>query len=178
MNPSSAPAYTSWCGGRPSPPTPGQVAEKNSSLRLDRLAKGEVFWSFLPFPLSLSIAACMTGFPTRIHRVQLCAVRPLAMPFLALLWTLMHVIDESSPLFRGTAESLVAEGSSGSSLLVSITGYDESISATVTARRNYVAKTLLFGHDFIEIIDQLPAGELMLDLTHFHDTVPVASTIT
>jgi inward rectifier potassium channel len=96
-------------------------------------------------------------------------------PVLALTWTLVHVIDESSPLYGITAESLVAEGSS---LLVSVTGYDESISATVTARRRYLAETLLFGHDFIDIIDQLPTGELVLDLTHFHDTVPVAVAIT
>jgi inward rectifier potassium channel len=94
-------------------------------------------------------------------------------PILAFSWTLMHAIDETSPLHGLSAEQLRAESSF---LLVSITGYDESISATVTARHNYQADAILFGRDFVDIVDQLPGGELVLDLTHFHDTVPAVTT--
>ena len=92
-------------------------------------------------------------------------------PLIGLSWTLIHVIDELSPLHGTTAASLEEEGCV---LLVTISGYDEAISAAVTARHSYFAKSLRFGHRFMDIMDVLPTGETVLDLEHFHDTVPAA----
>ena len=94
-------------------------------------------------------------------------------PFLGLSWTLIHIINENSPLYGSTAESLLAEGCT---LLISVSGYDESISSAVTARKTYQAQDLLFEHRFVDIMDQLPTGEIVLDLNHFHETIPAPST--
>jgi inward rectifier potassium channel len=94
-------------------------------------------------------------------------------PLVALSWALIHVIDELSPLHGATTASLEQEGSI---LLASVSGYDESISAPVTARHAYFAKSLQFGRRFVDITDQLPSGELVLDLEHFHDTVAASES--
>jgi inward rectifier potassium channel len=91
-------------------------------------------------------------------------------PLLGLSWSLLHPIDESSPLWGMTAESLAAEGSY---LLASVSGYDESISAPVIGRRSYRPDRILFGHRFVDILDSRPTGEIVIDLTRFHDTVPI-----
>jgi inward rectifier potassium channel len=94
-------------------------------------------------------------------------------PMLGLSWTLVHYIDEDSPLHGATPEMLEKEGSS---LLVSISGYDESISANVTARHTYRPGALLYGHRFVNIIEYLPTGEIELDMRHFHDVVELPET--
>ena len=95
-------------------------------------------------------------------------------PMLALSWTLIHVIDQDSPLYGLTPEILEQEGST---VLVSISGYDESISASVTARQTYFPRALLYNHHFVNIVEYLPTGEVALDMTHFHDTVPLAAAV-
>lgn len=94
-------------------------------------------------------------------------------PMLGLSWTLVHFIDEGSALHDITPEALEEEGSS---LLVSISGYDESISANVTARHAYRPKALLYGHRFVNIIEYLPTGEIELDMRRFHDVVELPET--
>ena len=96
-------------------------------------------------------------------------------PILSLSWSLIHLIDETSPLWGTTAEDLEKEGGL---LVASISGYDESISANVVARQTYSAGKVLFDREFIDVIDQLPTGEVVLDMARFHDTVPVVRPIT
>jgi inward rectifier potassium channel len=91
-------------------------------------------------------------------------------PMLALSWTLIHVIDQDSPLHGLTPDILEQEGST---VLVSIAGYDESISASVTARQTYHPRVLLYNHHFVNIVEYLPTGEVALDMTHFHDVAPL-----
>jgi len=92
-------------------------------------------------------------------------------PVISLSWTLIHQIDEQSPLWGLTAADLEREDVL---LLASISGYDESISASVVARQTYPARAILFDHEFIDVMDQLPTGEVVLDIARFHDTAPAA----
>jgi len=92
-------------------------------------------------------------------------------PMIGLSWSLIHVIDERSPLWGITAAALELEGGM---LLASISGYDESISAAVVARQSYPANKVLFDHEFVDVMDQLPTGEVVLDMARFHDAEPVA----
>lgn len=95
-------------------------------------------------------------------------------PIIGLSWTLIHPIDEQSPLWGLTAADLARD----SDLLVaSISGYDESISASVVARQTYTAGAILFDHEFVDVIDQLPTGEVVLDMARFHDAVPVVRAV-
>ena len=65
--------------------------------------------------------------------------------FLPLTWTVVHPIDESSPLFGETPESL---RESQSELLVLLSGFDEMFSATVQTRTSFIPDEVLFGYRF------------------------------
>ena len=91
------------------------------------------------------------------------------LPVLSLSWTLIHPIDEQSPLWNLTPERIEAEAPT---LLVSVSGFDESISAPITDRKVYRAPDVRQGHVFVDIIRDLPSGYIELDLTRLHDTTP------
>jgi inward rectifier potassium channel len=91
-------------------------------------------------------------------------------PMLGLSWTMIHVIDEKSPLHGVTREQL---GDMMSTLLVSVNGYDESISSAIVARHTYLVDTILFDRRFADIISDSAEGQVVLDVRRFHDTMAV-----
>jgi len=105
----------------------------------------------------------------RFHDVKL--VRN-TISFFALSWTVMHVVDEHSPLAGADASSL---SSSASELIISLTGLDETFSQTVHARHSYLAEELVWDARFIDILKR-DGGKLIVDYARFHDveTVPAA----
>lgn len=90
-------------------------------------------------------------------------------PVLTLSWTLIHPIDEESPLFQMTEAQLKDEGPS---LLVSISGFDEAISSSINDRHNYRPGDIRMGHVFTHILQDMDDGAIQIDLTRIHDTVP------
>ncbi len=96
-------------------------------------------------------------------------------PVISLSWSMIHRIDEQSPFWGTTAADLERDGGM---LIASIKGYDESISASVVARQTYPAHNVLFDHEFIDVMDQLPTGEVVLDMARFHDVAPVVRVVT
>jgi inward rectifier potassium channel len=92
-------------------------------------------------------------------------------PIVALSWTLIHIIDETSPLWGKSIEDLDAEDVS---IFVSIGGYDEGISARIVDRKTYPANRVLYGHAFEDIMSDAPDGTIILDLNRFHNTREMA----
>ena len=88
----------------------------------------------------------------------------------AITWTVFHTLDESSPLFGATRESLAAERIG---LVVTLIGVDETLSQTVNARHNWDGEQILFDRKFVDVLTDNPDGSRTLDLTKFHDTVPI-----
>jgi inward rectifier potassium channel len=107
---------------------------------------------------------------TRFRRFNELKLVRNNIPVLSLSWTLIHKIDEESPLWAMTAERLEAESPT---LLVSITGFDESISSIINDRKTYRAENIRVAHVFADILRDLPGGFVELDLTRIHDTEPV-----
>ncbi|MCL1463247.1 ion channel [Argonema galeatum] len=91
-------------------------------------------------------------------------------PIFALTWTIMHPIDEMSPLYGLTAESLAE---TNLDLVVTLTGLDETVSQTIHARHNFVAQDIRWNMRFVDIFSRMPEGKLAIDYTHFHDVTPV-----
>jgi inward rectifier potassium channel len=87
-------------------------------------------------------------------------------PVFALTWTLMHRIDESSPLFGWSHERLQQQRAR---IIASITGHDETMAAPVHALHDYAADQIAFEHRFADIISTGEDGERVIDLTRFHD---------
>jgi inward rectifier potassium channel len=92
-----------------------------------------------------------------------------SIPVLTLSWTVIHVIDEESPLFGMTDERMAAEAPA---IMLSISGFDEAISSVVNDRQTYRRENMRFGHVFIDMLRDLPDGMIELDLTRIHDTRP------
>jgi inward rectifier potassium channel len=90
-------------------------------------------------------------------------------PTFALTWTIMHMVDETSPLRGWSAEDLV---SSDRALIITLSGFDETSNQFVHARREYSTKDVLVGHDYQDILRNDEAGVTWLDYTKFHATSP------
>jgi inward rectifier potassium channel len=88
-------------------------------------------------------------------------------PMFALSWTIMHVIDESSPLHGWTAADLAQ---SDENLIVMFEGHDETASQTLRARGNYPLAEALDGQEYDDVISVDADGQVTIDYTHFHDT--------
>jgi len=91
--------------------------------------------------------------------------------FLALTWTVVHPIDESSPLKGMKAadlERLQAE------VLILIRGYDDSFTQVVNTRYSYRWEEVEWSARFAPAFDVSPAGHLVLDLDKVSATSPAA----
>jgi inward rectifier potassium channel len=91
-------------------------------------------------------------------------------PIFALSFTVMHPIDEQSPLFGATPESLALEGAE---LLVTVTGIDETMSQTIHARTSYGSEDIRFGYRFVDMFGYTPGGQLVIDYGNFDTIRPV-----
>jgi inward rectifier potassium channel len=89
-------------------------------------------------------------------------------PQFSLSWTVMHPIDERSPL-HGIDPDLLA--GQEAAIVVTLTGIDETLSQTVFARTSYRADEILWGRKFADILSETETGETLVDYRHFHDTV-------
>jgi inward rectifier potassium channel len=84
--------------------------------------------------------------------------------------TLRHTIDETSPLFGATPESLE---SSRVLFIVSVVGIDPVIAAAVQTQKDYSWRDVQFGHRFVEIYTEHGGGRLTVDYGRLHDTEQV-----
>jgi len=90
--------------------------------------------------------------------------------FLPLTWTIVHVLDTQSPLYKKTAsdlEQLQAE------FLILIEGVDDRSGQTVHARYSYRYDEIVWGAKFAKAFDVDKDGDLRLDLDRVSDIVKV-----
>jgi inward rectifier potassium channel len=81
-------------------------------------------------------------------------------------WTIMHVIDDSSPLGIETDESLRR---SGASFILSLSGTDETTGHMLMAREEYPAAAILWNKAFRDVLNVTAAGTVLFDYTGFHE---------
>ena len=91
-------------------------------------------------------------------------------PLFVLTWTALHLIDETSPLYGETEESL---RSNNINIIVTFTGLDGTFSTTVHARQLYASEDIVWGGHFADVTSTLPDGRLQLDYTQFHEIEPL-----
>lgn len=90
--------------------------------------------------------------------------------FLALTWTIVHPIDQASPLWglgREDLERLQAE------VMILFKGYDDSFSQVVHSRYSYRWDEIQWSARFLPAFDVASAGHLILDLGRISDSAPV-----
>lgn len=117
-----------------------------SVLRYQTTVEGEVFRRFYDVALSRSRT-----------------------PIFALTFTVMHTIDENSPLFGASTDGMMADDTE---CLITVTGMEETTSQTVHARHSYGADEILFGRRYRDIFGLDEDGRRTLDYGWFHDTEP------
>ena len=87
-------------------------------------------------------------------------------PLFALTWTVLHVIDEASPLYNMTEEKLKT---SAGQLLVVLSGMDETFAQRIHARHSYMPDDIVWNKNFVDIIFEDEKGGRLVDYTRFHD---------
>jgi inward rectifier potassium channel len=85
-----------------------------------------------------------------------------------LSWTLMHSIDERSPLHGVTCESMAAVDAE---IHVSLMGIDDTFSQTIHARYTYTPDQIVFGARLADVLTRFPDGRRVIDYDHFHDII-------
>ena len=94
--------------------------------------------------------------------------------FFPLSWTVVHPIDEGSPLYGLTDEDLRC---GGAEFLILLTGMDETFSQTVHARSSYAAADLVWNARFANVFNRRTGQErLTIDVRRLHDIEPAGAT--
>ncbi len=88
----------------------------------------------------------------------------------AITWTVFHTIDETSPFFGATSESLIQEQFG---TICTLVGLDETLAQTVHARNSWDANEILYDRRFVDVLVDNEDGTRVMDLGKFHDTVPM-----
>jgi inward rectifier potassium channel len=83
------------------------------------------------------------------RQIDMSLVRSTSL-FFALTWSIMHVIDESSPLYNLTQKDIIDQNVE---IGVSVVGYDSSFSQTIHANCIYSTQDFLFDRYFEDVFD-------------------------
>lgn len=106
---------------------------------------------------------------SRMRRFYDLKLERSASPFFLLSWQVFHPIDEDSPLHGMSRTELIAEDVR---FAVSFTGLDGTFAQTIHARHMYWAEDVIFGHRFVDVMENLEGGVTRMDFRKFHLTEP------
>ncbi|MFL5812692.1 MAG: ion channel [Bdellovibrionia bacterium] len=90
-------------------------------------------------------------------------------PIFAMTWTIVHPIDEDSPLYGQTKESIRA---TDTEIIITLAGADETFSQTVYSRFSYSADDLEWNVDFEDMVRRDQDGLLYVQLEKIDSTKP------
>ena len=93
-------------------------------------------------------------------------------PIFAMTWTVMHPIDQNSPLHGMTFEEMV-EGRI--EILAILTGLDSTFGQTIHARFAYAMEDIQQNARFKDIVVELPDGTRQVNLARISEWEPVAA---
>lgn len=75
--------------------------------------------------------------------------------FFSLSWTIVHALDENSPLFNFSAQDIL---DANAEIMVLVKGTDETAQQIVHARRSYSADEIVWNARFSPVIERAPNG--------------------
>jgi len=107
----------------------------------------------------------------RTRRFDMLALQRDRVMFLPLHWTIVHTIDESSPLRGVTSEELQAKDAE---FLILLTATDETFSQIVHARSSYKPHEIAFDARFADVFEETIAGRVSIDVRRLHTIEPAA----
>jgi len=86
--------------------------------------------------------------------------------FFPLTWTIVHPIDENSPLYNYTHEDFIQ---SDAEFLILLKGFDDAFSQTVHSRYSYKYYEVIWGGKFNSVFKNNGNGKVHLHLDQIHD---------
>ncbi|HZE19249.1 MAG TPA: ion channel [Candidatus Angelobacter sp.] len=111
--------------------------------------------------------------PDRVRRFHVLSLERPKVVFFPLSWTVVHPIDERSPMWGLTHQDLL---DSEAEVLILLTGIDETFSQTVQARSSYRAEEVVWGARFRDVFRRSREGRVLaVDLGKLHDIEKVPS---
>jgi inward rectifier potassium channel len=87
-------------------------------------------------------------------------------PLFALSWSIMHAVDETSPLFGQTLETLLADRAE---IVIVLAGVDETLAQRIYARHSYLPHGIVWGRRHADIIQIAEDGRAVVEYGRFHD---------
>ncbi len=106
----------------------------------------------------------------RMRRLHDLKLQRKTTPVFAMTWTVMHTIDEDSPLYGEDAASMLEDEIL---FIVSMTGLDGTFSQTIHARKTYEAYDIRWNERFSDIVEFNDDNVPVIHYERFHDTEPV-----
>lgn len=91
-------------------------------------------------------------------------------PVFSLGWTLMHAINEASPLHQESAETLA---STQTIFILSLSGTDETTGQVLMARAEYASEAIRWNQAFRDVLETQPDGSLHIDYGKFDEVEPL-----
>jgi inward rectifier potassium channel len=91
-------------------------------------------------------------------------------PVFVLSWTVIHRIDEQSPMFKLDSAFLKEHQVR---FFVTMTGIDDTFAQTVNVRHDYVDDDIMFHHRFVDVMTRFPDGHVHMEFEKFHQTIPL-----
>jgi len=86
-------------------------------------------------------------------------------PVFTLTWTIMHPIDQLSPIAHWSADKPVADDAE---IIVVVSGIDDRTGQTIHGRWAYGQSDICWNARFVDILDLRPDGTRTIDYRHFH----------
>jgi inward rectifier potassium channel len=93
--------------------------------------------------------------------------------FLPLTWTVVHPIEDSSPLWGMGPEDFAARQAE---FLITIKAFDDTFFQTVHTRHSYRFEEVVWGAKFVPAFAPDPAGEMILDLGKLSEITPAENS--
>jgi len=118
------------------------------------------------------IAESITAEGERYRRSVELQLHRSESPVFSLTWTAMHSIDENSALNEYLGKTDIERQWH---LLITFTGYHESLANQVYARHVYLPRNVQQNATFVDIVSVLPDGGRVIDLTNFDKWIPSTS---
>ena len=103
------------------------------------------------------------------RRVQELRLERAHLPIFPLFWTLMHVVDERSPLYGYDAMRAIE---ADVQVFVTVEAHDPTLATTVHDLHNYSAKEIRFGMRYADAMTTTADGTPLLDLTRIGTLEP------
>lgn len=109
----------------------------------------------------------------RTRRYYLLPLERESVTFLPLTWTVVHPIDENSPIYGESVETL---RQSQAEFIVLLSGFDETVAATVNQRTSFTPDEVLWGARFANafLLAQTTGSKVSFDMRKFDTTERVS----